>query len=530
LILGCAGKEEAAASPVAPAGPELAPLPQPDLSSLAEAVQRQIRERQRWQFRLDQIPDLPVEQRAAAQGELGNLYFAYGLVPEAEVAYVNARRLEPKNFDWAYYLCQIYGRSNRPEKAIETCRLAAALEPANVPVRVRLAELLTFQGQPEEAAKVFEEAIALDPSNGAAHSGLGQIAASAGDAKKAAEHFEQVLAFQPEATSVHGLLAQAYRDLGQAAKAEKELKKAGDGEVRLSEPLMAAVQGLAAGQQLFRQRGQQAYQEERWQDAVEAYQRAVAADPLYSDLRISLAAALLKVENPAAALEQYELALKISPNLPRAHFGAGYLFQASDRDAEAIEHYRALLAVEPKHRAGRVNLAQALFDAGRYEESKAELDVVLAEDPGNIPMRLAQLGSLVKLERYREAVILLEDGLNLASGSVPLKQALARLLATAPEAGVRNGARAVEIAEALFEEQKAPEHAETLAMAYAEAGRFDEAVKLQEALLGAAKEADRAGLAAVLEANLERYRRGERAQPPWTRPPSASAGPAASGS
>ena len=513
-VTGCGARDTAVAEATgAPA--ELLVLPQPDLSRFSESVQRQIRERQRWQYRIYESPAAGVEEKASAFGELGNLYQAYGLGGEAEVCYLNARRLAPKEFRWAYYLCRLRGSGKQPEKAVESCREAAALNPDDVPLKVRLAELLSFMGEKDEAAELFGQAVSMNNENAAAFSGLGQIAMAQEDAASAAARFERVLQLQPDATATHALAAQAYRDLGDTARAASHAAAAGDGEVRLAEPLMAAVQGLSVGQQLFRQRAQKAYQEERWKEAVGDFSRAVAADPLYSDLRISLAAALLKVEDPAGALEQYELALSLSPENPRANFGAAFLLQSSGRGEEAIERYRRVLAVEPDNRAARVNLAQALFESGRYEESKAELDLVLAEDPGNVAMRLAQLGSLVKLGQYREAVTLLEKGLEETPGHAPLRQALARLLATAPEAQVRDGARAVQLARGLFNEQKRPEHAETLAMALAEVGDFEEAVGLQQALVETAREAGNTGLMERLSRNLGRYRQGERALPPW---------------
>ncbi|MCB1035984.1 MAG: hypothetical protein KDD47_19335, partial [Acidobacteria bacterium] len=224
-ILACTGDDEvqaasspAAASPSAAAASappaDLFPMPQPDLDKLAPAVRLQIRERQLWQHRIDQSPESTIENRASAMGELGNLYHAYGFAAEAEICYRNAERLDPKNFLWPYYLCQVFGRTNKMDAAVEACRRAAELDEANVPVRVRLAELLAFRNLPDEARPVFEKAIARDDKTAAAHFGLAQLAVSRGDAAAAAKGFEKVLELQPDATAVHVLAAQAYRDLG----------------------------------------------------------------------------------------------------------------------------------------------------------------------------------------------------------------------------------------------------------------------------------------------------------------------------
>ncbi|MCB1035982.1 MAG: tetratricopeptide repeat protein, partial [Acidobacteria bacterium] len=307
----------------------------------------------------------------------------------------------------------------------------------------------------------------------------------------------------------------AYRDLGDSAKAEAHLAKKGDGEVRLAEPLMAVIQGLSVGQQKFRQEGQKAFQEKRFEDAVQAYGRAVAADPLFADLRVSLAAALVQVGKPAEALEQYELATKIAPAHPRANFGAAFLLQRSGQNAQAAERYRRVLAVEPNNRNAHVNLAQTFFEQEDYPAALAEIDQVLANDPKDVPMRLARVGALIAQKRYFDAESTLDEGLALDGKDPQLLQAQARLLATSPQAEQRDGGKAVELAETLVNLEKRPEHVETLAMALAGAGRFEEAIVLQQALIESAKAAERKGLEDALTATLERYRAGLPALPPW---------------
>lgn len=521
LALACGGdKEVQAAAPPAPAV-ELLPMPQPDLEAVAPAVRTQIRERQIWQDRIDQLPESTAENRASAVGELGTLYHAYGLAGEAEICYRNAQALDLESFRWPYYLCQLYGRTNKLEAAVKACQLAAELDASNVPVRVRLAELLAFSNRGEEAEPVFRQAIALDDSTAAAHFGLAQLAASREDFAAAAKGFEKVLELQPQATAVHALAAQAYRDLGESAKAEAHLAKKGDGEVKLAEPLMAVIQGLSVGQQRFRQEGQKAFQEKRFEDSAEAFRRAVAADPLYADLRIGLAAALLQTGKPAAALEQYELATKIAPAHPRANFGAAVLLQRADQNAQAAERYRRVLAAEPDNRNARVNLAQALFEEEDYKAALVEIDLILAKEPEDAGLRLAKVGALIQQQRYYDAEAALDEGLKLAPENPQLLQAQARLLATSPQAEQRDGKRAVELAEALVNLEKRPEHVETLAMALAGAGRFEEAIVLQQALIDSAAAAERKALQSALTATMERYRNGQPALPPWRSGPIA---------
>ena len=103
----------------------------------------------------------------------------------------------------------------------------------------------------------------------------------------------------------------------------------------------------------------------------------------------------------------------------------------------------------------------------------------------------------------------LEEALTVLPESPEIRFNLARLLACGPDPARRDGARALGLAEELFREEANLQHAETLAMALAEAGRFADAVGLQGQVLDAARNMGNAALAGQVESNLDRYRRGE---------------------
>lgn len=87
---------------------------------------------------------------------------------------------------------------------------------------------------------------------------------------------------------------------------------------------------------------------------------------------------------------------------------------------------------------------------------------------------------------------------------------LAWLLATSPDPSIRRPADAVRFAEraAEFSDGTAPGVLDTLAAAYASAGRFDEALRAQERALALAREVGEPTLAADFEGRLRLYRAG----------------------
>ena len=91
----------------------------------------------------------------------------------------------------------------------------------------------------------------------------------------------------------------------------------------------------------------------------------------------------------------------------------------------------------------------------------------------------------------------------------------AALLAASPDSTVRNGTRALAIAESLYQRHASPEHGELLAMAYAENGQFEQAVSTQNRVMDSASMLFRFDLVQRMNINLERYRAGQPCRSPW---------------
>ena len=105
---------------------------------------------------------------------------------------------------------------------------------------------------------------------------------------------------------------------------------------------------------------------------------------------------------------------------------------------------------------------------------------------------------------------------NLPARVVRIADVLARLLATAPDEAVREGAAALEIALEVFEDYRRPEFAETLAMALAEVGRFEEAVQVQSRVVTEIESRGDTSQLAKARRWLENYEAGRPVRAPWS--------------
>jgi tetratricopeptide (TPR) repeat protein len=192
----------------------------------------------------------------------------------------------------------------------------------------------------------------------------------------------------------------------------------------------------------------------------------------------NLGALLLYSGHLEEAIARLKKALTLDPRHPLVHRKLGDALMREGKVDEAIAHYQTALAVYTNFADARRNLAYAFLQRGRADEAIAQYQRALELEPGNLGA-LDNLGNaFLQKGRYREAAACFEKVLLAQPHYVLAENNLAWVLATAPDPSVRNGNKAVELAldvDKLSGGQN-PIMIATLAAAYAEAGRFPEAV------------------------------------------------------
>ena len=156
-------------------------------------------------------------------------------------------------------------------------------------------------------------------------------------------------------------------------------------------------------------------------------------------------------------------------------------------------------------------LAAALAAQGRFDEAGPVFARVVKLDPENSAARRGEITSLLFEGKYVDARIKLEEGLTALPRDGQLAHTLARLCATAPLDKVRHGELALQLALKVYEIKKTYETGETVAMAYAEVGRFKDAVAFQRELIAKAESESDTPRADALRERLLTYLRDE----PW---------------
>jgi len=561
--LGCGGVGGGTAED-APLDLSAVEIPRPDLAGFEPPILQRVQTLQERVATADSRPTA-----AEALGELGIQYHAVLFLGAAERCYQQAAALAPEDPRWRYYLGVTQGHQGEDTEAVRTFEAASELAPDDLAVRIRLGDLYLKLGRVEDARASFRRASEIDSNSAAAWFGLGRTAVVAGDDAAAVRHFERTLELAPEATAVHYPLAQAYRRLGELERAEAHLTQRGEAGLGFPDPRMqkvlqrevdTAIDTLRslAGQperltveelvQIAQgQIGGKGGAVERFRHRVETegpglddpthqarlhltlglllqahgspeaaarhLDRALRLDPRLEtgEIRLRMAQALLAQGDRAAA--EVELRRAVQLDLPDADRALawhrlGELARQRDAAGEAAERYRRALAIDPGLIDARLGLATALGRMGRLGEAAAEYRRVQGRVPEREEAWLGEATALAVSGRMEEARNRLEAGLLAAPGSVALARTLAQILASAPDPALRDGERALELARRAMAAEPTAVNSETLAMALAQTGRFEEAADIQEELVRRESTGGNVGQTARLRANLERYRSG----------------------
>jgi Flp pilus assembly protein TadD len=262
-------------------------------------------------------------------------------------------------------------------------------------------------------------------------------------------------------------------------------------------------------------RGQREGKSGRFDLAEKAFRAAVAADPNDAEAIANLGISLANLGRIDEAQQRLEEALAKDDTIVVAHVSLGVVYDRKGRDAAAIEQYAKATRLDPANIPALVYQADALMRTGYATKAVPLYRDAAAKSPGSSRMEMSLAMALVRSGDLAQARDVLESAAKAQQDNYAIANALARLLATAPNVSLRNGARALELARKVFEATRSPEVGQTYAMALAETGNFTEAVKLQQETLIAYERSKLPVFRPALERNLQRYKRSEPAREGW---------------
>jgi tetratricopeptide (TPR) repeat protein len=513
--LACLGLAAALAGCLEPRR-ELVPLPNVDVTNFEPSVRAALT---RARARFDQIAQRrpgPAEL-ADAYGELAMTYQAQSLVAPAEAAYTDARALAPGDKRWAYLLGHLYNDASRVPEAIAAFEAALKIDGRDSPILFSLGEAYLQHGDFDKARGMFQRLQSDRDAQAAALAGLGKVALATHQYREAVDDLEQALKLSPGATRLRQPLAMAYRELGDLARAEQNLRQfdVAGMDPGIVDPMAEALDSKVAASRTLVRRGQRFGRAGRFDLAEPEFRAAVEADPTNADAIANLGISLANLGRLDEAQRRLSESLALDDTSALTHFSLGVVLDRQGLDLEAMKQYQVALERDPANVQARVYLADAKMRVGRAGEAAAIYRQALERSPDSERIQVSLAIAEVKAGRFAEARKVLEAALKAHPGAAEVVNDLARLLATAPEARLRDGPRALGLAKALFESTRDPDVGQTYAMALAETGHFDQAVLLQRETIIVFEHTGGEGRKPFLQRNLERYEHHAAAREGW---------------
>jgi tetratricopeptide (TPR) repeat protein len=334
-------------------------------------------------------------------------------------------------------------------------------DPASTIARNNLSRAVLDKGQPDEAIRLCQSVLASHPNDVTAQFNLGDALLRKGRFDEAIVHLQKALELQPAMAGIPYAIGEAYLKKGQ----------------------MDA--------------------------AIRYFEKTIQLQPDYAVAFCNLGYALLQEGHRPEAVAAYSKALELDPRYALAHNDLGSILLQSGRAGEALDHFRQAVEILPNFAEARFNLAEVLLARGRLDDAISQYQKTLEFRPDLAEAHYKLANILAQQGREAEAISHYESALRTQPDLVRACNNLAWILATAPDPKLRNGPKAVELAQRAnrLSNGKNPVLMATLAAAYAEAGQFGEAVRTIEQALPLA--AANATLTSAFQKQEAQYKAGQ---------------------
>jgi len=494
--------------------PDLELVPHPDMSTLDPEVRGRLEPA--FEFFRDQRTRLEGQELGLAYGRMGINYLANDQQAAAGACFRNAIALDANNLRWPYLLGVHYQQVNEPEKAIESFSHALDLAFTFTPAMVRRSQVQLQLGRLDEATAGFTVALKRDPQDVAALTGFGDVLLQQLDYEGAAEAYERALVLDPQADYLHGQLAAAYRGLGETGKAAEQAARAGDRRPRVEDPLMAFVDSHTLGADHYLETAAKAREYNSPEAAIKLYEIAASIRPGDVETLVTMGELKVATGDAQGALMAFGRALSIEPGNAKANYFAGTLYERAGDDAEAESHYRKALETEPQLIEPRLLLGNSLMRRKEYSEAGEHYGQIAHVLPKDAEVMYLLGMAWLASGDCQWAHPVLARGASIDPRDKQVLVALARAYSVCTDATEEQLRQALETATVIYTREPGQLTAETLAMASAANGKFDDAVDFQAQAMFEALKAERRADTDWMQVNMKRYQNKERALEAWS--------------
>jgi len=320
----------------------------------------------------------------------------------------------------------------------------------------------------KDSRTVFERARQVTENNFLALTLLGSIHADDGNPAEAMKLYREALRDNPSYPEAHFFYARGLEQEGKVDEAKSEYALA----LRLKPRFEQAHIFL----------GLLLAKEKQYDQAAAEYEAVLKINPRSAVAHNDLARLLQTEGRLDESVEHYLAALQYDSSLAQAHNNLGVLYLQKGQLADGIAQLREALRLNPENVETEYNLALALNQQQQWKEASEILRRIAPAQPNNANAQYQYGLALAHLGKMRDAMSHYATAILLTPDFAEAFNALAWIGATDPHPELRNGGQAVVLAGRACEltGRQQPAMLLTLAAAYAETGRFSEAMEMAE--------------------------------------------------
>ena len=242
-------------------------------------------------------------------------------------------------------------------------------------------------------------------------------------------------------------------------------------------------------------------------DAIIAYKKALKFDPSYGSAHNNLAIALGQMGRLEEAALHYRVALRFDPDNAAAQGNLAIILGEAGHFDEAAHHFTEAFRLDPESVNTHYNFGNLLMNNAMPAEALAQYSEALRLRPGFADAHCNMAIVLLGLGRVPEAIRHYEAALQSSHENLQAMEGLAWVYATNPDASVRNTTEAIRLAERAckISTNREPGALDTLAAAYANAGRFEDALRIANQALALAESSGQKEQALYLRKRIQLY-------------------------
>lgn len=357
---------------------------------------------------------------------------------------------EPKKYPLRFALASLYLTTGERDKGIAVYQEIIAIDKtgaAGLEARTHIAQIHLSENRGADAEALIAQVLSENARDNGALLLRGQIALRRGDARAAISDFRTVLKDKPESPAVHGLLASAHERNGETGLALDSIQKAVQLDARAIESRVQYAQLLMKTGDLAKALDQTTAAlgvspthltalETHFRIQLQKGDNTSAQKTLgmvkanYTNLGLGdyLSGQLNETNKRfAAAIGDYELALKKSPDAPEPLSGLVRLLLVQKKPDQAIARVREVLKATPSNIVAHGLLGEILMMQGKYPEAVAQFRETLRLSPKLVPVYKNLAKTQLVMKDVNAAEQTYRDGLKATGGDTGLRIELANL-------------------------------------------------------------------------------------------------------